>query len=149
MSNLLLKDEVYAIIGAAMEVYNQLGPGFLEPVYQEAMEIETHERKIPSLSQHEIPIVYKGKRLKKFYVADLLCYDQVIIELKTLDRLTSREVAQLINYLKATGLLVGVLINFGAHPGLEWKRIVLTKDNPFGHPLRKDSPRYQVGISED
>ena len=97
---LIFKDEVYAIIGAAMEVYNQLGPGFLEPVYQEAMEMEAADRKIPTRPQHEIVVRYKERALKKFYVADLFCFDKIIVELKALDHLTSREESQLINYLK-------------------------------------------------
>ena len=136
MADLLLKDEVYAIVGAAMEVYNQLGTGFLEPVYQEAMEIETGERKIPTKPQQEIQIRYKGKLLKKFYVADLLCFDQIVVELKAIDHLTCHEEAQLINYLKATGLQVGLLINFGSQGKLEWRRLVLT---PYGST--KQPPR--------
>jgi GxxExxY protein len=120
MVELLLKDEVYAIVGAAMEVYNQLGPGFLEPIYQEAMEIETLERQIPIKPRHELVVLYKGKHLKKFYIADLICFDQVIVEIKAIDTLTTREESQLINYLKATGLKVGLLINFGSHGKLEW-----------------------------
>ncbi len=123
---LIFKDEVYAIIGAAMEVYNQLGPGFLEPVYQEAMEMEAADRKIPAKPQHEIVVRYKERALKKFYVADLFCFDKIIVELKALDHLTSREESQLINYLKATGMPVGLLINFGAENELEWKRMALT-----------------------
>ena len=145
MAELLFKDEVYAIVGAAMEAYNQLGPGFLEPVYQEAMEVETLERKIPTKPQHEILVHYKGKPLKKFYIADLLCYDQVIVEIKAIDALTTREESQLINYLKATGLKVGLLINFGSHGKLEWRRMVLTKDSSSRRPpryLREDESQY-------
>jgi len=123
---LLYKDEVYAIIGAAMDVYNNLGPGFLEAVYQEAMEIETLARKIPAAPEQKLFIEYKGAPLKKFYEADLICYEKIIVEIKALDKLTSREEAQLLNYLKATGCPVGVLINFGSRNDLEWKRMVLT-----------------------
>ena len=125
--DLLYKDEVYAIIGAAMDVYNNLGPGFLEAVYQEAMEIETASRKIPALPAQKLYIEYKGTPLKKFYEADLICYEKIIVEIKAMDKLTSREEAQILNYLKATGMQVGVLINFGAHNDLEWKRLVLTQ----------------------
>lgn len=93
MAELLLKDEVYAIVGAAMEVYNQLGPGFLEPIYQEAMEIETVERNIPTEPQQKIVVLYKGKRLKKLYIADLLCYDQMIVEIKAIDSVIPRRIA--------------------------------------------------------
>ncbi len=125
---LIFKDEVYAIVGAAMDVYNNLGPGFLEAVYQEAMEIETAARKIPTLPEQKLYIEYKGAPLKKFYEADFICYEKIIVEIKALDKLTSREEAQVLNYLKATGMPVGILINFGAHNDLEWKRMVLTQN---------------------
>lgn len=147
MDELIYKDEVYAIVGTAMEVYNQLGSGFLEPVYQEAMEFETLERKVPTKPQHKIEILYKGKPLKKSYIADLLCYDQVIVELKAIDALTTREESQLINYLKATGLKVGLLINFGSHGKLEWRRMVLTKGGSSRRTpryLRDDETQYSI-----
>ena len=121
---LVYKDEVFAIVGAAMEVYNELGPGFLEPVYQEAMEIELESRELPFEPQKSLRITYKGRVLKKEYFADLACYDKIIVELKALDRLTTREEAQLLNYLKATGIRVGLLINFGGRHKLEWRRFV-------------------------
>ena len=123
---LIFKEEVYAIIGAAMDVYNQLGPGFPENIYQEAMEIEVEERKIPSVPQQEIHVRYKERMLKSFYKPDLLCFEKIVVELKAIDELTSREEAQVLNYLKATGMPVGVLINFGASNKLEWKRMALT-----------------------
>ena len=124
MVELIYKEEVFAMIGAAMEVHNTLGSGFLEPVYQEAMEIESTARGLPFVSQKVLQIRYKERILKKEYVADLIFFDQIIVELKALDRLSGREEAQLLNYLKATGMKVGVLINFGSHPKLEWKRLV-------------------------
>ena len=145
MTDLLYKDEVYAIVGAAMDVYNDLGPGFLENVYQEAVEIEVVERKIPSKAIQEIHIKYKGRPLNKFYIADLICYDKIIVEIKAMDKLTLREEGQLINYLKATGMKVGVLLNFGHYPRLEWKRLVFTKDSISGRSiptLQEDSPDY-------
>jgi GxxExxY protein len=129
MTELIFKEEVYAIVGAAMEVHRNKGCGFAEPVYQECMEIELPERGIPSTPQKEMPIYYKGRKLKKTYIADFVAHERIIVELKALDKLTGREEAQVINYLKASGLEVGVLINFGA-PSLEWKRIVLTKQGP-------------------
>src|SRR5438128_11295741 len=99
MADLILKDEVYAIIGAAMEVHRDKGCGFSEPVYQECMEIELAERKIRAAPQREMPIFYKARRLVKTYVADFVAYDKIIVELKALDKLTSREEAQVINYL--------------------------------------------------
>ena len=128
MAELLYKDEVYAIVGPAMEVYNQLGPGFGEAVYQHAMEIEVELRKIPNNAQQDIFVFYKGQKLKSFFTPDLICYDKVVVELKALDRLTSREESQVLNYLKTTGLPVALLINFGGDRDLEWKRIVLTQE---------------------
>jgi GxxExxY protein len=127
MAELLYKDEVYAIVGAAMDVYNQLGSGFGEAVYQDAMEIEVELRKISNNAQQDIFVYYKGQQLKSFFKPDLICYEKVVVELKALDRLTSREESQVLNYLKATGLPVGLLINFGGDRDLEWKRIVLTQ----------------------
>jgi GxxExxY protein len=152
MTELLYKDEVYAIVGAAMDVYNDLGPGFLENVYQEAMEIEVKARKIPAKSIQEIHIRYKGTQLKKVYIADLICYDKIIVEIKAMDKLTLREEGQLINYLKATGIKVGILINFGHYPNLEWKRLVFTKElpsRPATRILGEDSTDYQTQISDD
>jgi GxxExxY protein len=124
MTELLYKEEVYAIVGAAMEVYNELGSGFLEAVYQEAMEIELNRTEIAFEPQKLLRISYKGEQLKKEYIADIVCYDKIIVELKALDRLSGTEESQIINYLKATGIKVGVLINFGSHKKLEWKRFV-------------------------
>lgn len=124
MTTLLLKDEVFAVIGAAFEVKRELGIGFLEPVYQEAMEIELSDRKIPFESQKPLAIHYKGRKLTKGYIPDLICYDQLVVELKALDRLTTKEESQILNYLKATGLRVGLLINFGSTGKLEWQRFV-------------------------
>jgi GxxExxY protein len=125
MAELLLKDEVYAIVGAAMEVYNVLGSGFLEAVYQEAMEIELAANGMSFEPQKPLVICYKGRQLKKEYVADLVCAGPVIVELKAIEKLTAKEEAQLLNYMNATGIRVGVLINFGCHGKLEWKRMVL------------------------
>jgi GxxExxY protein len=129
MTELLCKQEVYAVIGAAMEVHNMLGRGFLEPVYQEALDIELAERGIPFTPQPELRIFHKNRRLEKMYKPDLLVFDQIIVELKALDRLSSCEQAQLLNYLKATGFPVGILINFGANM-LEWKRMARTIHKP-------------------
>ena len=129
MEKLILKEEVYAVVGAAMEVHREKGSGFSEPVYQECMEFELLDRRVAAEPQKEMRISYKGRLLKKTYVADFVAYGQIIVELKALDKLTSREESQVINYLKASGLQVGVLLNFGA-ASLEWKRIVLTHRGP-------------------
>lgn len=125
MAELILKDEVFEIIGAAMEVYYHLGRGFLEPVYQEALEVEMEHRHVPFEGQFQLTINYKGTPLDKKYVADMLCYDQVLVELKVLERLGAREQAQILNYMKATQKQVGLLINFGSAVKLEWKRYVI------------------------
>jgi GxxExxY protein len=125
MTELIFKDDVYAVVGAAMEVHRVLGHGFLEPVYQEAAEMELARRKIPFEAQKSVKIVYKGETLKKEFVADLICFGKIVVELKVQDSLSGREEAQVLNYLKATGLKLGLVINFGSHPKLEWKRLVL------------------------
>ena len=125
MAELILKEEVYQIVGAAMEVYYQLGCGFLEPIYQQALEIELGRRRIPFEPQQELVIWYKGEMLEKKYVADFICFNQIIIELKALNGLSGRQIAQLINYMKITGMHVGLLFNFGSTPKLEWKRYVI------------------------
>ena len=113
----------YKIIGAAIEVHKELGSGFLEAVYQEALEREFTYQEIPYKSQPPVRIEYKGKPLKKKYEPDFICYDDVVVEIKAMDKLSSNEHAQIINYLKATRLKVGLLINFGAK-SLEHKRFV-------------------------
>jgi GxxExxY protein len=124
MTEILFRDEVYQIIGAAMEVHSVLGPGFLEPVYQEALEMEMSERGIPFQAQRLFRIAYKERTLAKEYFADLVCFETIIVELKALNQISNRERSQLLNYLKASGLRVGVLINFGSVGKLEWQRMV-------------------------
>jgi GxxExxY protein len=122
---LLFKLEVYAIIGAAIEVHRTLGSGFLEAIYQEAMELELAVRQIPFRSQVELPVLYKGRTLKKCYCADLLCYEKIMVEIKALSQMSGAGEAQILNYLKATGMRVGLLINFGDAGRLDWHRFVL------------------------
>ncbi|MFH1673212.1 MAG: GxxExxY protein [Pseudomonadota bacterium] len=119
-----MKDQrTYRIIGAAMEVHKELGCGFLEAVYQEALGREFVTQEIPYRSQPVVEIVYKGKPLDKTYQPDFVCYEEVIVEIKAISSLSGTEEAQLINYLKATGMKVGLLINFGSK-SLEHKRFV-------------------------
>ena len=125
MPELILKEEVCAIAGAAMEVYYTLGVGFLEPVYQEALAIEFDRRRIPYAREESLKIYYKGIALRKIYRPEFVCYDQIIVEMKSQFRLTPVEEAQIINYLKITNMHVGLLINLGARPKLGWKRYVI------------------------
>ncbi|HJM42102.1 MAG: GxxExxY protein [Nitrospinota bacterium] len=121
------KDQrTYAIIGAAMEVHGQLGCGFLENVYQEALALEFEERKIPYKGQVDLPISYKGVMLTTFYRADFICFEAVVVEIKATTKLTGIEEAQVINYLKATGHQVGLLLNFGVG-SLEHRRLALAR----------------------
>jgi GxxExxY protein len=117
----LFKDETYAIIGAAMEVHKQLGCGYLEAVYQEAFEIELKLQRINYSREQPLIIEYKGYTLKKQYIPDFICYEKIIIELKALSELNGEHEAQVLNYLKATGYKVGLLINFG-ETSLKYKR---------------------------
>ena len=121
----VLQQEGYDFMAAAFEVYNELGSGFLEEPYQEALEIELTERGIPFVAKPKLPIFYKGRQLRKTYEADLIVTDGIIIELKAVHLLAPEHEAQLINYLKATRKRVGYLVNFGSFPKLQWKRLVL------------------------
>ena len=113
----------YQIIGAAMEVHRELGSGYLEAVYQEALGKEFKNQDIPYNSQPTVKIFYKGQPLNKTYQPDFICFDEVIVEIKAMEKLSGLEHAQIINYLKATRLKVGLLINLGAK-SLEHKRFV-------------------------
>jgi len=124
MDKLLYKDETYAIIGAAMEVHKQLGAGFLEAVYQETLALEFGLRNLPFVEQRPVEIVYKGQTLHQRYIPDFVVYEHIIVEIKAIKQIGPNEEAQLLNYLKATGLRVGLLLNFGA-PSLEWDRKIL------------------------
>jgi GxxExxY protein len=121
----MLEREGYEIMGAAFEVYNTLGSGFLEEVYQHSLEIELDRRQIPFKPQLGLKLHYKDIPLRKMYVADMITYDSMILELKAVSSLTLDHFAQLMNYLKASRLPVGYLINFGHPIKLEWRRITL------------------------
>ena len=120
--------ETYAIIGAAMEVHRELGNGFLEAAYQDAIEVEFQERGIPYSREHPIPVEYKGQTLGTPYRADFACHGAIIVELKAIKVLTDIESAQVLHYLKATGFQRALLINFGS-PKLEYKRFIDSKSH--------------------
>lgn len=124
MSDIIFKQESYNIIGAAMEVHKELGAGFVEGIYQEALELEFAKRNIPHLREHNLNVFYKGQKLSKHYFADFVCCNQIIVELKALSAITSNHEAQVINYLKASEMKLGLLINFGSR-SLQYKRFVL------------------------
>ena len=121
---LYYKQESFNITGAAMHVYNTLGPGFLEAVYQEALELEFVKRNISYEREKELTISYDGIVLKQTYRADFVCYDNIIVELKAVSHLDDSHRSQVFNYLKATGLKLGLLFNFGNAHGLEFERNV-------------------------
>jgi GxxExxY protein len=121
----LYQQEGYDFMAAAFAVYNEMGSGFLEEVYQESLELELTERGIPFVSKPRLPIFYKGRQLKKHYEADLIVIGEIIVELKSAKTLAPEHEAQLLNYLKTTRKRVGYLVNFGAFPRLEWKRFVV------------------------
>ena len=110
---LVYRNETYNIIGAAMSVHRELGSGFLESVYQEALEIEFSKRNIPFVAQQKIQIQYKDVLLKQYYIPDFFCYDKILVELKAVSTILPEHEAQIIHYVKATGKKMGLLLNFG------------------------------------
>jgi len=128
MDDFPLKDETYQILGACFEVYNEMGRGFLESVYQECLEVELTSYGIPFEAQQPIELVFKGQELKRTFAPDLLCFGKVIVELKAVRRIAAEHRAQLINHLRACRLEVGLLVNFGSYPQLEYERIVNQKN---------------------
>ena len=123
-SSLVYKTESYAIMGACFEVYKEKGCGFLEPVYQECLELEFALQHISARPQVKILLDYKGHELAQSYEPDFLCYVKIIVEIKALTELTDRHRAKAHNYLKATGMKLALLVNFGHYPGIEYERIV-------------------------
>lgn len=127
MTDLIYKKESYAIVGACFEVYNNKGCGFLEPVYQECLAIEFDHLKIPAISKPVLTLEYRDQVLTQAYQADFVCYQKIIVELKAVANLCDEHRAQVLNYLNATGFELGLLINFGHHPKLEYERMVRTQ----------------------
>ena len=124
MKDLLFADETYAIRGACFEVYKEKGCGLLEAVYQECLEIELELCSVPFVSLPKLELEYKGRKLRSTYQPDVICFDKIVVELKAVSKLTDEHRAQLHNYLKATGLRLGLLVNFGHHPKTQIERII-------------------------
>jgi len=129
MADILFKQESYDmesydITGACMEVFNEMGSGFLEAVYQECLEYELSDRRIPFQSQQQLKLQYKQRTLKSVYVPDFVCFENIILEIKGVSDLTAKHRAQVLNYLKATGIKLGLLVNFGQQGKLQYERIV-------------------------
>jgi len=122
-SKLLFKEECYRIMGACFEVYKEKGCGFAEAVYQECLDIEFEYQKIPYIAQSPIKLSYRGKELSHLYIPDFLCFGSIIVEIKAVSSLTDEHRAQVINYLKATNSKLGLLVNFGHYPKVQWERI--------------------------
>lgn len=122
---ILFKEEVYAIQGAIFDVYREMGCGFLEAVYQECLERELSKRDIPFVAQQELELIYKGAVLRQTYKPDLMCFGQVIVELKAVKEISPEHKAQLLNYLKATSMKLGLLVNFGTYPKASIIRMAL------------------------
>ena len=124
MAELIFKKECYQIIGACFEVYTDKGCGFLEPVFQECLELEFALQGLPAQAQVPISLQYKGRPWRTHYVADFICFEKVVVELKAVSALADEHRAQIQNYFAATGYRLGLLVNFGHFPKLEWERFV-------------------------
>ncbi len=127
MKEIIYKKESYAIIGACFEVYNEKGCGFLEPVYQECLGIEFDYQRIPAIPKSSLTLSYRGRILIQTYGPDYVCFGKIIVELKAVSALIGEHRAQLLNYLHATGFELGLLVNFGHYPKLEYERIAKTQ----------------------
>lgn len=125
MSNILYKLESFEIMGACFEVYKEKGCGFVESVYQECLELELGDRKISFKAQVELALTYKGRPLRSKFKPDFICYEKIVVELKAVSGLTDEHRAQVQNYLRATGLRLALLVNFGHCPKVEYERIAL------------------------
>ena len=123
-TDILYKEESYQLVGACFEVYREKGCGFLEAVYQECLEIELQSQEIPFVPQKPLQLEYKGQPLHSAYIPDFVCYGKIVLELKAVTELTDEHRAQVQNYLKATGLKLGLLVNFGHFPKAQVERIV-------------------------
>ncbi|PYL55810.1 MAG: GxxExxY protein [Verrucomicrobia bacterium] len=142
MTEIIYKKESYAIIGACFEVYNDKGCGFLEPVYQECLGIEFDHQSVPAISKPLLTLTYRGRILTQTYQADFVCYERIIVELKAVTELCDEHRAQLLNYLSVTGFELGLLVNFGHYPKLEYERIA----NKDQEKKEKDFPNVSFWL---
>ena len=126
MTEIIYKKESYAIIGACFAVYNDKGCGFLEPVYQECLGIEFEYQRIPTIAKPSLSLSYRSRVLLQTYQPDYICFEKIVVEIKPVSKLADEHRAQLLNYLHATGFELGLLVNFGNYPKLEYERIVKT-----------------------
>jgi GxxExxY protein len=127
MTEIIYKSESYAIIGACFEVYNEKGCGFLKPVYQECLGIEFAYQRIPAIPKPSLTLSYRSRTLVQTYEPDYVCFEKIIVELKAVSALTDEHRAQLLNYLHTTRFELGLLVNFGHYPKLEYERIAKTQ----------------------
>ena len=124
---MIFKDECYAVVGACFEVYKDKGCGFHEPVYQECLSIEFEHCRIPAIAQPGLSLEYRGRVLAQKYVPDFVCYGKIVVELKTVAEITDEHRAQVLNYLKAGSFELGLVINFGHYPKLQYERMAKTQ----------------------
>ncbi len=125
MTDIIYKEESYKILGACFEVYKEMGCGFVEPVYQECLEIEFGLQGLSFESQAQLSLKYKGNELKKKYIPDFALFNKIVLEIKAVKEVTDEHRSQVYNYLRATGYRLGLLVNFGHYPGVEYERIVI------------------------
>ena len=130
--------EVRKIVGCAFRVYNSLGSGFLEAIYRDALMIEFRDNNIPAVAEKHLDVYYKGEKLPSNYKTDIICYDRIILELKANTKLTNSDSAQILHYLKATGIKAGVLFNFGKKGKLEWMRFVYSDEKYLKNENKRD-----------
>jgi GxxExxY protein len=140
MPELIYKEESYKIIGACFEVYTDKGAGFYEPVYHECLGIEFELQGIPAVSKPKQELEYKGRKLQQTFEPDYLCHRKIIVELKAVAELLNEHRAQVLNYLKATGFQLGLLVNFGHSPKLQYERIANTKSRDATIPASLEPP---------
>lgn len=138
MADLIFKEESYAILGACFEVYKEKGCGFVEPVYQECLAIEFEHRSIPFVSQVQLDLYYRGRKLTPYYKPDFVCFGKIIVEIKAVSKLVAEHRAQTMNYLKGTGHDLGLLVNFGHFPRVEHERIASTTNKRLNSDRHND-----------